>query len=78
MPESICAAQHLEILSMDGLRAEKGCKSAVRIPLVSVEIFNTIGVFACVCALVGAMSLSLVVIMNVKVCFDGFTCLSLH
>lgn len=50
VPESLCAAQHLEILSMDGLRAEKGCKSAVRLPLVSVEIFNTIGgaVYLCV------------------------------
>jgi hypothetical protein len=43
VPESICAARHLEILSLDGLRAEKDCQSAVRIPLTSVEIFNTVG-----------------------------------
>jgi hypothetical protein len=28
---------------MDGLRAERGCRNAVTIPLTSVEIFNTVG-----------------------------------
>lgn len=43
LPENLCSAEHVEVLSLNGLRAAEGCEDRAVVPLTSVALFNTIG-----------------------------------
>ena len=43
LPMSICSAEQVDVLSLNGLRAAEGCKNRVVFPLSDVGLFNTVG-----------------------------------
>jgi Leucine-rich repeat (LRR) protein len=42
LPQSMCAARNLTVLSLDGLGAAEQCKHAVKVPLTGVVLDNTL------------------------------------
>jgi hypothetical protein len=42
LPQSLCNAGQVEVLSLNGLRAAEGCKDRIVVPLSGVGLFNTI------------------------------------
>ena len=53
LPQNLCSARQVEVLSLNGLGAAEGCKNRVVVPLSGVGLFNTVGgtVPSCVWAL---------------------------
>jgi hypothetical protein len=43
LPEIICGAPQIEVLSLNGLGAAEGCRDTVKFPISGVTLFNTIG-----------------------------------
>ena len=43
IPHSLCSAEQVEVLSLNGLRAADGCAGRFVVPLSGVALFNTIG-----------------------------------
>jgi hypothetical protein len=42
LPETMCLARNISVLSMDGLGAAVGCKHSFQVPLSGVTLFNTL------------------------------------
>jgi hypothetical protein len=53
LPDLICAANSIEVMSLNGLRAAEDCKNVAKFPFSGVSLFNTIGgtLPVCVCGL---------------------------
>ena len=43
LPHSLCSAERVEVLSLNGLRAAEGCEDRVVVPISGVALYNTIG-----------------------------------
>lgn len=43
LPNIICEASKIEVLSLNGLGSAEGCKNTFKFPVSDVSLFNTIG-----------------------------------
>ena len=43
LPQTLCLAENVEVLALNGLRASEGCSNSIKVPIFGVRLFNTIG-----------------------------------